>query len=152
MQSQPSSVGLDSRLYDRLWNGDRWCTDIRMWLCSVGSGLPLLDGHMLVLYPSPLFLSFLFSHLLLLILYNPWYAGAYLYWWRFAFLINIVGGDLQATWKDSQGTLFSLAHVRIHSDNEAAISYENETIFIINGWHKEPPTEWWKYFLLFLAF
>ena len=42
--------------------------------------------------PSPL-LSFPFSHLLLLMLYNPWYAGAYLYWRRFASSINIVGGD-----------------------------------------------------------
>ena len=68
------------------------CADVALftskWLASV------LDGQIVSLVPLSSVLFFPpFSHLLLLILYNPWYAGVNLYWRRFASSINIVGGD-----------------------------------------------------------
>jgi hypothetical protein len=65
------------------------CADVALftskWLASV------LDGQIVSLVSLYYFSSF--SHPLLLILYNSWYAGVYLYWRCFASSINIVGGD-----------------------------------------------------------
>ena len=84
----------DSELYGRLWNGDIWGIDVRMWLCSLVGGLPLCwMDKLLAMYISLLYYFSSFSHPLLLILYNSWYAGVYLYWRSFASSINIVGGD-----------------------------------------------------------
>ena len=67
------------------------CADVALftskWLAYV------LDGQLLALYLSSVLSFPPFSHPLLLILYNSWYAGVYLYWRSFASSINIVGGD-----------------------------------------------------------
>ena len=39
MKSRPLSVGLYSKLYGRLWNGDRWSIAVQRWLYSVISDL-----------------------------------------------------------------------------------------------------------------